>query len=79
MGAFLGRLILGLVLNYISFLLTPVPPGPKPAQLKDFKIPVAKEGATAGVVMGTAWIKNPQVVDYGDLKIVPIRKGGGKK
>jgi len=79
MIAFLGRMVVGLVLNYISYLLTPVPPPPKPASLEDFKIPVTQEGAQAGVIMGTVWVKNPHVVDYGDLLIVPIKESGGKK
>ena len=79
MISFLGRLVLGLILNYVSYLLTPVPPGPKPAVIDDVKIPVTQEGEQASIIMGTAWIKNPHVVDSGDFESRPIRKKGGKK
>lgn len=75
----IGKLILGLVFSYISMLLAPKQEGPKPATLEDFDIPKAEEGAEYGKVFGTPIIRDPQVADYGDLRVRPIRAKGGKK
>lgn len=79
MFGLIGKLILGLVFTYISALLAPKQEGPTPATLEDFDIPKADEGAEFGKIFGTPMIRDPQVADYGDLRVRPIREKGGKK
>lgn len=54
-------------------------PQQKPAALGDFNFPTADESRAIPVVFGTVKIADPNVVWYGDLKTVAIRKKGGKK
>ncbi len=63
----------------ISYALTPKPPQPKPSALSDFDVPTAEEGGSIPVVFGEVWLKGANVLWYGDLRSVPIRKKGGKK
>ncbi|MBS9781850.1 MAG: hypothetical protein KGV56_05080 [Gammaproteobacteria bacterium] len=51
----------------------------KPAGLDDFNIPTASIGREIPVVFGTRDIKSANVVWYGGLRVVPIKKKGGKK
>jgi len=78
---FIAQLAIGLVLSAISFALSPRPKVEKPtaAGLDDFSLPTAEEGRPIPVVFGTMLITGPNVVWAGDLKVVPIRKKGGKK
>lgn len=52
---------------------------PAPATLQDFDVPKAEEGAVIPVLFGTKIIRAPNVLWYGDLKTVPLKKKGGKK
>lgn len=63
----------------ISFALMPKPTAPKPAGLGDIQVPTAEEGREIPVLFGTRDIKGPNVVWYGDLRVVPVKKKGGKK
>ena len=72
-------LLRGLLFFFISVLLRPKPPTPKPATLDDLNVPRASEGDEVGKVYGTVWIKSPQVVWYGDLLSTPITSRSGKK
>ena len=51
----------------------------KPAILEDFNVPTAEEGREIPVIFGTVKISDPNVVWYGDLRTLPIKKSGGKK
>ncbi|WP_246149893.1 hypothetical protein [Arenimonas fontis] len=73
------QLAVMIVSAIISYALAPKPPSPKPAALADFDAPTAEEGRPIPVVFGTVWIKGPNVLWYGDLRSVPIKKKGGKK
>lgn len=57
----------------------PKPPKPDAATFDDFEAPVAREGDPIPVLFGTREIKGLNCVWYGDLKVIPIRKKGGKK
>lgn len=63
----------------ISYALAPKPPKPKPPSLSDFDVPTADEGKPIAVVFGDVWLRSPNVVWYGDMRIEPIQKKGGKK
>lgn len=64
----------------ISYALRPKPPGPTPpATLSEINVPTAEEGGEIPVVFGSPLIKSANVVYYGNLRVVAIRKKGGKK
>lgn len=49
-------------------------------QPEEIQIPTANEGSPIPVLFGTRDIKDSNVVWYGDIKAVPIKKkSGGKK
>lgn len=73
------NLLLGIVLNFVSFLLRPKPEPPPASTLADVNIPITKEGTEFGKVYGTVWIDSALIHWYGDFKSVPIRKKSGKK
>jgi len=63
----------------ISAMLAPKPPTPPPAGIGDFNVPTAEQNRTIPVIFGRVWITGPNVVWYGDLSNVAIKKKGGKK
>lgn len=63
----------------VSYAMRPKPQAPPPAGLGDIQAPTAEEGREIPVLFGTRDIKGPNVVWYGDLRTVAIRKKGGKK
>jgi hypothetical protein len=50
-----------------------------PAGFDEIQAPTAEEGREIPVLFGTRDMSGPNVVWYGDLKTVPVRKKGGKK
>lgn len=63
----------------ITYALTPKPQQPSPAGLKEVRAPTAEEGRELPVVFGTREVDGPNVVWYGDIRLVPIKAKGGKK
>lgn len=63
----------------VAYAYAPKPQSQPPAGLGDVKVPTAEEGREILVLFGTRHIEGPNVVWYGDLKTVAIRKKGGKK
>jgi hypothetical protein len=63
----------------VSYALMPKPESRPPAGLGDFNVPTAEVGREIPVLFGTRELKGPNVVWYGDLRVVPIKKKGGKK
>lgn len=63
----------------VSYAMTPKPQSQPPAGLGDIKAPTAEEGREIPVLFGTRDLESPNVVWYGDLQTVAIRKKGGKK
>lgn len=45
----------------------------------DVGTPETEEGKPIGVVFGTEWVKDPNVVWFGHVKSKSIKKSGGKK
>ena len=77
-------LILQIVLFILSmFLNKPDVQNAKPASLGDFQLPTASETRPVPILWGTRDIKGPNVIWYGDLRIVKIvtkvRSGFKKK
>ena len=63
----------------ISYSLTPKPQNAKPAGLGEIQVPTAEVGREIPVLFGTRDLTGPNVVWYGDLRTVPVKKSGGKK
>jgi len=73
--------IAGLVISFAIALLTPKPKTPdlRPAGIKDFEIPTVSEARNISLLFGKDILSGPNVINYGDLKSVPItvKSGGG--
>jgi hypothetical protein len=63
----------------VAYSMAPKPQTQPPQGLGDVKVPTAEEGREIPVLFGTRHIEGPNVVWYGDIKTVAIRKKGGKK
>jgi hypothetical protein len=63
----------------LVYSLTPKPQNAKPAGLNEFQVPTAEIGREIPVLFGTRDINAPNVVWFGDLKTVAVKKKGGKK
>jgi hypothetical protein len=72
-------LIYFVVALVISFAMQPKPQSQKPAGIGDIQAPTAEEGREIAVLFGTREITGPNIVWYGDLRVVALKKKGGKK
>lgn len=63
----------------VGVALQPKAQSVPPAGLGDFKVPTAEEGREIPVLFGTRDMEGPNIVWYGDLSTVAIKKKGGKK
>ena len=63
----------------VSYTMTPKPQHKPPAGLGEFNVPTAEVGREIPVLFGTRILSAPNVVWYGDLRAVAIKKKGGKK
>lgn len=62
-----------------AYSMMPKPQSAPPAGIGEIQAPTAEEGREIPVLFGTREIKGPNIVWYGDLKAVAVRKKGGKK
>lgn len=72
-------IIIFIVALVIGVAMQPKAQTVKPAGLGDFVAPTAEEGREIPVLFGTRDIEGPNIVWYGQLKVVPIRKKSGGK
>lgn len=73
----IAMLVFSLVLSY---LLRP-DPSQKDAKYKAIEesdVPTADAGKEIPVLFGRRWLKSPNVVWYGDIRIEPIKEDVGK-
>lgn len=63
----------------VAYATAPKPQSVKPSGINDLQVPTAEEGREVPVLFGTKDLKSPNVVWYGDLRTVAIKKKGGKK
>lgn len=63
----------------VSFAFMPKPQTRPPAGLNEFNVPTAEVGREIPVLFGTRLISAPNVVWYGHLRTIAIKKKGGKK
>lgn len=68
-----------LVAFAVAYTIGPKTQTRKPAGLNEFQAPTAEVGREIPVLFGTRDLNGPNVVWYGDLRVVPIKKKGGKK
>lgn len=66
--------------SFLIAVLTPKPKiePPKASTLDDFDAPTAEDGKPIPWVFGTVWLRGPNVLWYGDLRTVAIKKKSGK-
>jgi len=75
-------LITWVVTTVLSALLAPRPKvqDALPGQIGEKDIPMASQNAPIPVLFGTRILSQPNVVWWGDVRVVPIRRSsGGKK
>lgn len=75
-------LITWVVTTVLSALLAPRPKvqDARPGQIGDKDIPMASQDAPIPVLFGTRVLSQPNVVWWGDVRVIPIRRSsGGKK
>lgn len=70
------KLILTIGYYLLARSQAPDPVSQGPGELK---AATAEEGGNIPVLFGTRTISNQNVVWYGDIKIIPLKKKGGKK
>lgn len=63
----------------VSYSMTPKPQSRPPAGLSEFNVPTAEVGREIPVLFGTRKLEGPNIVWYGHLRTVAIKKKGGKK
>lgn len=69
-----------LIASYaIQALIAPKPQKPKPAALEDFDFPQIEEGTPQSVIFGDVWVKDWQVLWYGNLRTSEIKSKSAKK
>ena len=77
------QIAIALVMMAISYAITASmmkrTPGKAPASMEEFDFPTPDEGTAQAVVFGDVWMREWMVLWYGDYKITPIKKKGGKK
>lgn len=79
MWGFIALAATFVVSTYLSYALRPDPPDmPKP-EFEDIEAPTVSASDPIPRVYGTKWLRSPNVVWYGDLKTVAIKKKSGGK
>jgi hypothetical protein len=66
--------IVFIVALVVAYAMAPKPQSQPPATLDDIKAPTADVGREIGVLFGTRDIKGPNVVWYGHLRTVAVKK-----
>jgi len=66
MWNFLAQFLIALVLNVISILLSPKPQKSKPEESREVEVPTSYAGRPIVKVMGTMWVKSPNVLGWWD-------------
>lgn len=75
-GLFL-RLLIGIALNVVAYLIMPKPKQEKPPAVKDMDAPTAEAGRPVPVVFGTVTVKGLNIIWFGDKRTNEYTTGGG--
>lgn len=77
------NIVVTVVMMAIAYAITAMTarraPGKAPNSIEDFDVPQDAEGTAQAVIFGDVWTESWMVLWYGDFKVEPIRKKGGKK
>lgn len=57
---------ISVVINIVAYVLMPKPKGPKPDAVAQMDNPTADAGKPIPVVFGTVWMKEPNILWFGD-------------
>jgi hypothetical protein len=63
----------------LAYAFMPKPQTQKPPGMNEVQAPTAEVGREIPVLFGTRDIEGPNVVWYGDIRLVAIKSKGGKK
>ena len=63
----------------VAIAFAPKPQSAPPPGLNEIDAPTAEEGREIPVLFGTRMMRAPNVVWWGHVRLVPIKKKGGKK
>lgn len=63
----------------VAFAFQPKPQSVPPPGIGEIETPTAEEGREIPVLFGTRDLRGPNVVWWGHVRTVPIKKGGGGK
>lgn len=63
----------------VAYAAAPKPQSQPPAGLGDINAPTAEDGREIPVLFGTRELRGPNVVWFGHLRTVAVKKKGGKK
>ena len=72
-------LVVFIVALVVSYSMVPKPETRPPAGLDEIQAPTAEVGREIPVLFGRRKLEGPNVVWYGHLRTVAIKKKGGKK
>ena len=79
----LVQIAIAVVMMAVSYAITAMmarrAPSRKPNALEDFDFPQDAEGTAHAVIFGDVWTEDWMVLWYGEFRVEPIRKKGGKK
>lgn len=73
MDPWLISLLVGLVLNVVSYLLSPKPKQNKPESARNMDDPTAEAGREIPVVFGTMTVQSLNVLWYGDKTMLTYK------
>lgn len=71
-------LIIALLAAIYVYATLPSAPKKKPPSLTDLGVPTAEDGREIMMVFGEVWIKDNNVLWFGDLSTSPIQTSTGK-
>ncbi|QJI52987.1 tail protein [Xanthomonas phage FoX4] len=73
---FVAAIVVALVAVIVGELLRPIPKltNAKASSLDDFDLPTAEEGRAIPIFFGKVKVTGPNIVWYGNLRVVPIKK-----
>lgn len=75
----LGQLLVGLLLNIVSYLIAPKPKQEQPPSTEDLTEPTAEAGRPMVVVMGSMRVKGSNILGAWDKQSVHRKAKKGKK
>ena len=72
-----GLIVVGTIA--FNYFLAPKRQDPPKTKIDQLQIPNSEEGRSLPVIFGTVEMRDPTVVFYDNLDLIPIKSGGGKK